>query len=216
MDSIEDVVRRLTAPSFEHVFQKLPNGDGRSVTVELPPLLVQMRDRVFPSGEANGGGALKSTRSLGDFAAMEPYAKIAAQVGDWCRMARIRDVPRDTVEALLAWHDRTRGRLGPYEAWFRGELTGWLLLILDTVDGPKKRVLRVACPVCGGTSWGDQINGGDLWPIQVRWREDGPDEDWVARCRIPVKQDGQPCGTVWRGLDAIRELGEEIAEKETA
>lgn len=211
MDSIEDVVRRLTQPSFEHVFQKLPNGDGRSVTVELPPLLVQMRDRVFPSGEANGGGALKSTRSLGDFAAMEQYAKIAAQIGDWCRMAGIV-APRDTVEALKVWHDRTNGLLGESEPWYRGQLTGWMNRIEDTLFGSKPYVPKVPCPVCGGTSWGDAVNGGDMWPISIRYKVNDKGEAYGHRavCRIPT------CGTVWYGRDAITELGEEIAEKETA
>ncbi|HEU5223458.1 MAG TPA: hypothetical protein VFU07_07230 [Candidatus Lumbricidophila sp.] len=210
MKTISELVGDLTLPSFEYVFQRVEEtGESRTSTVELPPLLLQLRDRVWPSGQSDGRGSksMPSTRSLVDDTALYDYARIAAQIGDWCRMARLV-ATRDAIADLRAWHDHTKAVLaGDTEVFYRKQLAGWVGLIRDHLQPPERVTIEHPCPACGTTGWGDQITGGDRWPIELRYWVDESQHPHgeVARCRV--------CGLVWRGRAAVEELGEELNEK---
>jgi hypothetical protein len=213
---LHDVVRALTEPTYEHHFQKRDDGEGTTVTIEFPGLLEQMRQAVLPSGQNDGAGSssAKHTRSPGDLEAMYEYHKMAAQIGSWCQMIRLRP-SRDRVADLKAWYDKARSVFAPEQLdWYRRTLAGWTATIRNHLDGPEKYVPHTACPICNTTAWGDAINGGDLWPIEVRYRieENARGEEittgHVARCRAPQ------CGAVWHGWEAIEELGNEVREKQ--
>jgi hypothetical protein len=207
---LHDVVRELTEPTYEHVFQKSEGGDGVTVTVEMPGLLEQMRQAVMPSSNSDAGSAsAKHTRSIADLDAMYEYAKMTAQIGSWCQMVRIR-VTRDAVVDLVAWHDKARSVFAPEQLdWYRRTLTGWANQIRNHLEPPEAFTPHVACPVCGATGYGNAIDGGGSWPIEIRYRLDANETmtDEVARCRAT-------CKTVWYGHDAIVELADECNEKQ--
>lgn len=217
-DELRDAVDALAKPTFEHVAQKFttnehPDGEWRTHTVEIPSLLEQMRNQVNPSGDANGGsGAAKHTRSLGDLEAMLAYAKIDAQIRNWCRVIRI--TPARVAETdLLAWYQRARPLLDDDQArWYRQTMQGWVNLIRNHLDRPERFTAPHPCPICKTTAWGDAIDGGDRFPIEVRYRLDDDERmvDEVATCRIPV------CAAKWYGHDAVVELAEEMNEKQGA
>lgn len=208
---LHDVVRALTEPTYEHVFQKSEGGESKVETVEHAPLFEQLRERFFPSSGSDGAGskAALSARVPADLGAMYEYAKIAAQIGSWCRMIGLPGT-RDAHTDLLAWHDKARGLLSPEQAdWYRRTLTAWTNLIRNLLEPPESFVIERPCPVCRVSEWGDQINGGDRYPIEVRYRLDdtGAMVDHVARCRAPK------CETVWWGREAVMELADELNEK---
>lgn len=199
----------LTLPRFEHVAQEHADGVWKVRTAEVPPLLRLFRDRVSPSGERNGTGTTtKDTRSVADLEAMMEYGKMVGAAAGWAHDAGA--VPtRDPVKDLRVWYAATLTDNARNDDWYRTYLNGWVATIRDHLDPPEKYVPHIICPVCGGKEWGDQINGGDLWPILIRYRIDETTHrrtDEVARCRAG-------CETVWYGIEAIMELADEIAER---
>lgn len=208
-DSLPEVIALLTAPTFEHVAQN-HDGHWRPVTAEVPPLLVLMRDAVLPSSNRDTGSASSAaTRSIADFEAMMHYGRMVAAASDWVFRAGV--VPtRDPVIDLPAWHDRVRANLGDDERdWYRRHLSGWVGIIRTHLEPPERFVIEHACPVCRTASYGDAINGGDRYPIEVRYRlnESGGMVDEIATCRAPN------CGTRWNGHESVMELADELNEK---
>ena len=202
-----DVVDRLTKPVFEHVAQ-LVGETWKVRTVEVPPLLHLFRDAVSPSSNRDTGSAsMKSTRTPADLDAMFEFGKMVATAAGWA--AEGGSTPtRDPVTDLRAWYAATLADNARDDDWYRRHLSGWVAIITTHLEPPNRFVLHRPCPVCAGTTWGDAINGGDLWPIEVRYRRDdnGHTSGHTASCRIPS------CNTRWIGYDAVMELAEELNE----
>lgn len=207
MNTLLDAVDDLTKPEHQHIAQKDDSGRWlKAHTVTHPPLLQRMHDAVQPSSNRTAGSASSaSTRSPIDLDALFEYAKMTSQIRDWCRIEGV--VPhRDPVAALRQWYVARFARPEEDHAWYTRRLTGWARTIRDHLNPPETFTVRQPCPVCGAEGWGDQINGGDTWPIEVRYRlTDERMTDEMALCR--------PCKTVWEGADAVRELAEELDER---
>lgn len=202
------VVDLLTLPRFEHLAQEHEDGMWKIVTCEVPPMLQMFGDAVRQFGERSegGSGSSRSTRIPFDAEALEAYTRMTATAAGWVRDAGL--VPtRDPVKDLRVWYSVTLSDNTRDDDWFRVHLNGWVGRIRDHLEPPESFVIRHACPVCKVASWGDAIGGGDVWPIEVRYRKDDDGRMFgeVARCRAG-------CGTVWRGHGAIMELAEEVNE----
>lgn len=196
----------LTLPSFEHIAQ---GGDGnwRVRSVQVPPLLELMRDAVLPSGGKDAGSkSLPNTRNPVDWDAMLAYHRMLSTAAGWAHDAG--SVPtRDPIRDLRAWYAATLTDNARDDDWYRRHLNGWVVIIRAHLEPPESFVIQRACPVCRVEAYGNAIDGGDQWPIEVRYRknDDGRILDEVAHCRAG-------CNTVWRGHESIMELAEELAE----
>lgn len=208
MMELLDAVDALTKEEHEHLAQK--NDEGRWLkahTVTHPCLLQRMHDAVTPStGRDSSSKSSASTRSPVDVQALFEYAKMTAQIKDWCLVAGVA-TDRDPVVALRRWYVSRLAERGRDDAWHVRMLAGWANLIRDHLNPPRSFTITAPCPVCGTTGYGDAINGGDTWPIEVRYRLnlDGAMADEVARCRF--------CQVAWQGHDAVVELADELNEK---
>lgn len=201
------VVDVLTLPKFEHVAQEHADGVWKVRTAEVPPLLQLFGAAVSPSGNRDtGSSSSKSTRSPADLEALFEYAKMTSTAAGWAHDAGA--VPtRNPVVDLRAWYAATLADNTRDDDWYRRHLNGWVAIIRNHLEPPEAFVIRHPCPVCRVAAFGNAIDGGDSWPIEVRYRktDDGRMIDEVARCRAG-------CSTVWRGHAAIMELAEELAE----
>lgn len=210
MTALLEAVDALTKETHDHIAQKDDDGKWlKAHTVTMPPLLVRMHESVMPSSGTDGGSkSAKSTRSPVDLDALFEFAKMTSQIGDWCRIAGT-PVTRDPVTDLRRWYtDRLTQTPDEHDdRFYLGQLRAWANIIRNHLYPPERFTPEIPCPVCGAKEWGDMINGGGTWPIEVRYRkdDDGTMSDETALCR--------PCRTVWQGHDAIVELAEEAAEK---
>lgn len=207
MTDLLTAVDRLTKPEHQHIAQKDDTGRWlKAHTVTHPPLLQRMHEAVHPSSNRTAGSASSaSTRSPIDLDALFEYAKMTAQIRDWCRIEHIPP-HRDPVTALRQWYVARLIHPGD-DTWHIRQLTGWARIIRDHLNPPERFTVKAPCPCCLVTGYGDEINGGDTWPIEVRYRltDDGRMVDHIAFCRA--------CGTTWVGKEAVIELADEIEEK---
>lgn len=211
-DPLLAAVEALTKPVIDHVAQKTDTGKWiRAHTVEHAPLLEQMHDKVWPSSGNDGNSkAAPQERSLADNNALFEYAKICSAIADWVRMAGGKP-GRDPILNLCQWARLHMAHTNRDDDWYVRALHGWAYTIRGYLDKPRNFTIPGACPVCGATAWGDQINGGGMHVIKVEYRLD-PDngenvKDESALC--------QACRTLWSGHDAVVELADELNEKGT-
>lgn len=211
MTELLDLVDDLTLPEHQHLAQKDDQGRWlKAVTVTHPPLLDRMREAVFPSTEKNGGSVSAAhTRSPADLDAMFQFAKMASAIGDWCRIAGI-GATREPGRDLRRWYASRLADVDRDDTFYRGQLRSWIGVIRNHLDPPESFTIRHACPICSTVAYGDAVNGGDGYPIQVRYRKDETDSmvDEVATCRA--------CGVSWLGHAALMELAEEVHERAAA
>lgn len=212
-DDLLAAVHALTRPHVEHFTQKTDAGELVKIhSIEQPCLLEQLYAAVNPSNNKSAGSAsLPSTRNLIDGDALFEYAKMAAAVKDWCRIVGITPT-RNTTKDLDAWYVAFNAIPteddGPAD-WYRTELRRWASLIRNIMEPPKRFEITTPCPVCGSETWtnpdGEQIRH----PILVEYRvtPEGNPVRPRARCRAT------DCEAVWDNLEAIEELGTELAEK---
>lgn len=206
------IVDLLTLPRYEHVAQEHADGNWKIQTAEVPAMLQQFGDAIHQFGERNDtrSSSPKSTRTILDLEALFEYSKMAAIAASWVRDAG-RVPTRDPVEDLRTWYAFTLADNTRDDDWYRRQLNGWVGIIRNHLEPPEAFVIEHPCPVCKATSWGNAIDGGDQWPIEVRYRktDDGRMVDEIARCRAG-------CATIWRSHAAIMELAEElIGERES-
>ena len=141
-----------------------------------------------------------------------PVASMVATAAGWAHYAGATPT-RDAATDLRAWYAGTLADNTRDDDWYQRHLRGWVTIIRTHLEPPERFTLHHACPVCGGTSWGDAINGGALWPIEVRYRMVDNDRgestmtDEVATCRIPE------CATRWVGHASVTELADELQER---
>lgn len=206
MTTLLDAVDALTLPEVNHLAQKDDLGHWlKAVTVTHAPLLVRMREATFPSSNKTTGSASSaSTRSLADLEAMHQYALMASQIGDWCRIAGVQPT-RDPVHDLRAWYVTTLTNTVD-TGWHTRKLHAWASVIRNHLDPPESFIAEHPCPVCHTTAYGNAVDGGDRYPIEVRYRkpDHGGMTDEHATCRV--------CRTTWVGHDAILELADELHE----
>jgi hypothetical protein len=200
-------VDALTLVEHDHVAQK--SDDGRWLkahTVTHPSLLQRMADAVTPSSNRDTASASSaSTRSPIDTVALFEYAKMSTQIKSWCLMVKVAP-DRDPAVGLRRWYTARLADNDRDDTWYTRQLTGWANLIRDHLNPPQSFTIKAPCPVCLSTGFGDAINGGDTWPIEVRYRltDDVRVTDEIARCRV--------CQAVWQGHDAVTELADELSE----
>lgn len=201
-------VDALTLVEHEHVAQK--SDDGRWLkahTVTHPSLLQRMADAVTPStGRDNASKSSAATRSPVDADALFEYAKMSSAIKSWCVMVKVAP-DRDPAVGLRRWYVARLTQPGEDDTWYTRQLTSWANIIRNHLNPPQSFTIKAPCPICTTTGYGDAINGGDTWPIEVRYRleDDLRVVDEIARCRF--------CQAVWGGHDAVRELAEELEEK---
>lgn len=205
MHDLLAAVDDLTKPVIDHIAQKTDAGMWiRAVTVEHPPLLDQLREA--GSGRTSpGSNRGKHERSPIDLDAAFMHAQYAAQIGDWCRMVGVKP-SRSATESLRAWYAATRALNDFNGDGYQTILVRWAHTIRAHFDPPEKFEAKQPCPICGASTWGDQINGGGR-AIEISYRLTDTRDITGERalCR--------PCNTVWQGGDAVRELAEEMQEK---
>ena len=217
--TILDVLDELTKERKDHIVPRNDDGTlGKAHKVTVKPLLVQIREATYPSGEQNGGtGSLPATRSVLDVDALHLHTRINAFIRAWCYQVNVTPTQDGCVD-LRRWFVMWDS-LNPDEAEQAHHLKmmrSWVRAIRDHLDPPKRFTDPGPCPVCGGTEWGDQINGGGQHPIEISYRltEDGSRYDEKAICRRCAQVTGQ--ATVWEGYEAVKELADELAEKRQA
>lgn len=201
-------VDALTKPETRHMAQKTDAGAWiRIARIAHDPLLKQMHDAVWPSSNCDAGSAsLKGQRSPADLEAMYEFAKMQSAINSWCWMVNVRPT-RDPVTDLRRWYVAFTRQRDADAPWHARELRKWQAKIRRHLDPPAQFEADGGCPVCGATSWGDQLIGGTR-PIVIEYKIDDETqntEDHVALCRA--------CRTVWEGYDAVMELGDELKEK---
>lgn len=203
---LTEAVRSLTEPRIERVAVLDEEGRlTRTHATEHPPLLAQLRESVRPSGENSAGSSVPAgMRNVIDSTALYEYSRMAAAIGDWCRIAQI-PATRDPIADLRAWHaaallDERRA------AWHERQLRGFARTIRAHLDPPTRVELEFSCPVCGQREWMD-ADGGGTWPLRMEYRRE--DTGTLSEVRVLCRA----CRCEWDGLDAVVELGEELAEK---
>lgn len=192
------------------------SGATRRGLITRDPILHQLRDRLTPGGDRDSGStASPNSRNPIDTGALWEYVNVTKLINDWCRQQDVPITP-DPVKNLRAWYTATLTlRTFPAD-WHARKLRAAEARIQDILLPPAKFDVEHACPVCGSNrGWGDMINGGGRWPIEIRYRKDEEeniihDNSEMAICRacLPV--------TTWVGQAAIDELREEIKEKRHA
>lgn len=216
MVDLLQAVEALTKPTVEHHAQKKPDGSWwRNHTSTVPALLNRLAAAADPAnadGEAPAGASGLSRVPV-NLTAIEQHAKIASQIRDWCRIRAVeptRPPHTSTIEDLQRWHAAVLADNDFDPEWWVRQLRGWAHLIRELLQPAKSFEAHYPCPVCGATSWGDRINGGSMWPIEVRYdlTDDGRMVHERAVCRAG-------CGTTWVGPEAVRELADEQKEKAT-
>lgn len=211
MKDLLEAVDALTLVEHEHIAQK--SDDGRWLkahTVTHPSLLQRMADAVTPStGRDNASKSSAATRSPVDADALFEYAKMSAAIKSWCLMVRVAP-DRDPAVGLRRWYVARLAQPGEDDAWYTRQLTSWANIIRNHLNPPQSFTIKAPCPVCLVTAFGNEIDGGDTWPMQVRYRMTDNNEmvDTMAICRA--------CATVWPGYESVAELAEEVGEKFTA
>jgi hypothetical protein len=212
-DDLLAAVQALTRPHVDHFTQKTDDGELVKIhSIEQPALLEQLYAAVNPSNNKSAGSASAPwTRNLIDGDALFEYAKMASAVKSWCLMVAITP-GKDAVKNLDAWYvayaaipdqDET------HHDWYRTELRRWASLIRNILEPPKRFELTTPCPVCHSETWTNP-DGEDIpHPLLVEYRvtPEGNPVRPRARCRAA------DCGAEWDNLEAIEELGTELAEK---
>lgn len=199
MTDLMDAVDRLTLPQRFKQMQ-----DTEVVTVELPPLLMQLDAAIRSDiGLTVSGASLAHERNLLDADALHKFMQISSQIKDWCRMVKL--VPsRDPVTDLRRWY--VKGMLTLDEAgqsFYTRMLTGWANLIRSKLDPERERELPGCCPVCeSGEWWRDGVRF--VHPLVVRYRVG---DDLVDKARGFCRA----CEQVW----SARELSYAIEQKQS-
>lgn len=208
MVDLLEAVDELTLEQHEHVAQKADDGRWlKAHTVTHASLLQRMADAVTPStGRDNSSKSSAATRSPVDADALFEYVKMSAAIKSWCLMVQVAP-DRDPAVGLRKWYVARLAQPNEDDAWYTRQLTGWANIIRNHLNPPQSFTIKAPCPVCLVTGYGNAIDGGDTWPIEVRYRleDDTRVTDETARCRS--------CQAVWGGHDAVRELADELEEK---
>jgi hypothetical protein len=214
MSDLSDAVDALAEPIEEHIAQIGDDGRWlRAHTVNLPPLLQQLRDRINPTGGNDGASkvALPAERSPADLNVLLQYAKISSAIRSWCHIRKVpvtRPPKVDVSVDLKAWgaHADADGTLEG--TWYVRELTKWAHLIETLLRPGESFEADYPCPICKATGWGNAIDGGSSRAILVTYQkdDDGRVFDERAVCR------GRDCNTVWVGHDSLMELAAEQHE----
>jgi hypothetical protein len=92
-------VEELTKPQRSKVMQ-----EAVLRTVELPPLLIQLRDAIAGSIGIGGSGSLANERNMLDGDALYRFSLISSTIGDWARMAGSTAAKNDPVATLQSWY----------------------------------------------------------------------------------------------------------------
>jgi hypothetical protein len=210
MLEILDLVDALTLPQPEKVAQKV-NNEWVTRWVSHDPLLKQLGDAVWPSGERNGGGGgLKSTRSPADLDALYEYAKMSTAIGDWCHLVGVR-ATHHPVEDLRAWYAASLSRQID-EDYHHRMLSQWVGKARAQLRASKVVPLGIACPVCGRREWSVLVDGehlGGTFPLRVEYWMD--DDERVRDVRALC----HACSTAWIGAEAVTELADEVNDVKT-
>jgi hypothetical protein len=198
MSDLLDAVDGLTLPQRFKQMQ-----DTEVVTVELPPLLMQLDAAIRSSmGGTAAGASAAFESSLINSAALFKLMQISSQVADWCRIRHLMPTRGDTPGNLRLWYVSTL--VGDFEpAFYVLKLDEWAGAIRTLLDPPRQKDLPDPCPAedCGADRWWKNQTEGGLRPLVVYYRLGEPIEKGSAECRA--------CGRKW----GIRELKYALEQK---
>ena len=207
-----DAVDALTKPTIDHVKQTTDDGEYlRTVPVEHPPLLQQLADAVVPSAGNDGGSKSASARERNvlDSDALWELTKIEVLLRDWLRNDRAAFNRNDLPATLRRWYVgyNSHPTSAELDDWHVRELRRWERVITAKLDRSVKQVpTGYLCVLCKNQQWIDQ--DGERQPARLilsyRRDEEGRTSEEQVTC--------QRCRTRWDNWDAIKELGEELAE----
>lgn len=207
-----DAVDALTKPTINHVRQTTDDGEYlRTVPVEHPALLQQLADAVVPSGSNDHGGqsASSSARNVIDGQALYELIMVQRQLFEWCGLVKIRGNRNDLPGTLRAWYVAylPLNKQPESDEWYARELSRWARTIEARLDRNRKQFdTKYLCPICKDARWVDEH--GDSQParivVQYVVDEDGRTSGEQAVC--------ERCRESWPNIDAMKELGEELAE----
>jgi hypothetical protein len=192
-------VEELTKPQRSKVMQ-----EAVLRTVELPPLLIQLRDAIAGSIGIGGSGSLANERNMLDGDALYRFSLISSTIGDWARMAGSTAAKNDPVATLQSWYVAYTAKPVELdsERFYLRELRSWAGQIRAKLDPPRSKDLPDACPVCEASTWWRE---GQEYPrpLVVEFR-DGPEmiNEAKGMCRS--------CEQVW----TARELSYALEAKE--
>ncbi|AAT88401.1 hypothetical protein ATY41_10775 [Leifsonia xyli subsp. xyli] len=208
-DPLLAAVETLTKPVVGIAQKNEKTGRWERVhEVRQDPLLTQMREAVWPSGESNDGSALSASERMPlDSHMLIEYAKIATQITSWAATAGVKP-SRNPITDLNTWYRAVHRDRDFDPGWAIRQLNGWAHHMRRLLAKPKSFIIEAACPICGTTQWGDRIHGGGMYPIKIEYvlDEDGrTPKDLSALCQF--------CKTVWDGRDSVMELHDELTEK---
>ena len=206
-----DVVDALTKPTIDHVRQVTDDGEFvRSVPVEHPALLQQLADAVVPSAGNDGGSKSASARerNIVDSDALWELTKIQVELQDWLRHDRTLFNRNDLPESLRRWY--THYTAQPHhdaDDWYLAELHRWERTITSRLDRTTKQIeTGHLCPLCKTDTWID--GDGQRQPARLILSYRKHDTGRTSEERVIC----QRCRTGWDNVDAIQELGDELAE----
>lgn len=201
-DALLIAVEALTKPIRSKVMQ-----EAVLRTVELPPLLIQLRDAIAGSVGIGGSGSLANERNMLDGDALYRFSIISSTVGDWARMAGVAAIKNDPVATLQAWHlAYTANPVGlDSERFYIREMRSWAGQIKAKLDPPRTQDLPDACPTCGASTWWREAQEYPR-PLVIEYRE-GPEmiDEAKGMCRA--------CESVWTARELAFTLEEIEREK---
>ena len=207
-DPLLAAVEALTKPQTTGVAEKDANGRWKRVhEIQHDPLLKQIHDAVWPSGENNGGASTAANERVPlDTHMLFEYTKIASQIKGWAVGLELPPT-RDPIADLQRWYAATRRIRDWDQDWYIRQLRGWATHIRRLLAKSGQFTIEAPCPICGATEWGNMIDGGGRYPIKVEYviGDDGRLTDHAALC--------QACRTVWEGRESVEELADELNER---
>jgi hypothetical protein len=207
---LQDAVEALTQPTFEYHQRKYDFGVYRKPillpvdTVRHAPLLTQL-ETAITSAIGNGGGGGSATGNVVNGDALYRAFLIRTELGDWCKIVGVR-VTRDLITDLTAWWEVFK-QTGNDDAFYIGQLRGWVRTIENLLDPPKRVPQDIPCPVCKATKWVSEEGATSPNPIVLEYKHENP----LGTARVTCKA----CAAEWTSMEALNELKEELAEKES-
>lgn len=208
-----DAVDALTKPTIDHVKQTADDGTYlRTVSVEHPALLQQLADAVVPSAGNDGGSKSASARerNIIDSDALWQLTRIETELRDWMRHDFAAFNRNDLPASLRRWYvgyEAQVNRSDELTEWLTRELRRWERVILAKLDRTRKQWdTSKLCPICKQARWIDEH--GDSQPARLVGSYRRDDDGRTSEERVTC----QRCRESWDNLDAIKELGDELAE----
>ena len=188
---LRELVDDLTLPKNV----KVQTDHGITWAVE-DALLVQLQEAISSTMNRAGGRGSSNSRMILDADALHRFSIIAAQIGDWCRMAGMV-ATRDPIPDLRAWAETREGKDNTF---YIDQMNGWAALIRAKLSPRVNLEWKLPCPECDADEWVNEEGETVPHPILISYDPDNLQSTVKWECRR------EDCGAVGEGMMAQRML----------